>query len=135
MTRFVRLGALLTALVVTVLLAGCSSGGDDRRAGLPADFPAEQVPLVDGQIIASAGSGDQWTLTVQAPANAGNPLDGAVRKLTDDGYQENGRDTAGGQTVVRLSSTKDQRTYWVTVGVSPVAAGGPTSLFYQVSTG
>ncbi len=50
------------------------------------------------------------------------------------GYQEDGRDSVGGQTVVRLSASKDGKTYWVTVGITSQAAAGGTSVFYHIST-
>ncbi|MEP9391807.1 hypothetical protein ABLE92_13135 [Gordonia sp. VNQ95] len=128
------LAAMLVISVATVLIAAC--GGDaPTRPGLPADFPTAQVPLVDGQVLTADGSKDHWTVTVQAPANQGNPIEGAVTKLTDAGFTEEGRESDSGQTVVRMSGTKDGTTYWVTLGITPAAAAGATSVFYQVSVG
>ena len=131
----------LIAATIALLLAGCSGNSDTTRDGLPKDFPSAQVPLADGAVISAegkagdGGKGKQWAITIQAPANAGNPLDGAVTKLTDAGYTESGRQSTEGQTVVTLSANKGGTTYWVTVGTTPVAATGGTSVFYQVSSG
>lgn len=140
MTRFdpvvVRLAALVVAVAAAmVVLAACGGTQSTAREGLPADFPSEQVPLIDGPILMSGGSVDHWDVTVQAPANQGNPIERAVHLLTDAGYQEQGRTTESGQTVVRLSETADGATYWVTLGISPAAAAGATSVFYQVAKG
>ncbi|MGC4933359.1 hypothetical protein ACLQ3C_06720 [Gordonia sp. DT30] len=138
MPRFDRVVApvlcAIVATVLTLLLSGCSDDAPARRAGVPADFPSEQVPMIDGQVISGDGSKDEWNVVVQAPANAGNPIDKAVRALTDVGYTEEGRTTEGGQAVVRLSASKDGKTYFVTLGITPQAAAGVTSVFYHVST-
>ena len=138
MSRFDRVVtavvAVCAATLMTLLLAGCSDDQPAKRAGLPADFPSAQIPLIDGHVISGDGSKDEWNVVVQAPANAGSPFDKAVRALTDAGYTEQGRTSDAGQTVVRLSSAKDGTTYWVTVGVTVEAASGGTSVFYHVTT-
>lgn len=138
MPRFDRVVATVLAVVVATVLmlfaAGCSDDAPAQREGLPKDFPSSQVPLIDGHVISGDGTTDEWNVVVQAPANAGNPIDKAVRALTDAGYQEDGRDSVGGQTVVRLSASKDGKTYWVTVGITSQAAAGGTSVFYHIST-
>lgn len=126
--------ATMLAVVVALVLAGCSSTDDTTRDGLPADFPAAAIPLVDGAVISAQGSGDHWAVTIQAQATAGNPLEAAVTKLTDASFTESNRQSTDGSTVVTLSAKKDDKTYWVTVGTTPSAATGGTSVFYQVST-
>ncbi|RPA57641.1 hypothetical protein EF294_17790 [Gordonia oryzae] len=138
MPRFDRVAATALAVVVAIVLmlfaTGCSHDAPAQREGLPKDFPSSQVPLIDGHVISGDGTNDEWNVVVQAPANAGNPIDKAVRALTDAGYREDGRDSVGGQTVVRLSASKDGKTYWVSVGITSQAAAGGTSVFYHVST-
>lgn len=135
-------GALLIALLV-VLLSGCGSTDPDGLSGdvaLPADFPTKAVPLLDGRLIQATGTrADGWSLTIQGEYNQtgqqANVLDAAVEKLTKDGYAESSRTDESGTRTVILSKKHDGKTYWVTVGSSPRAAGGPNSVFYQVNEG
>ncbi|MDY6811663.1 MAG: hypothetical protein SW127_22085 [Actinomycetota bacterium] len=137
MKGFVRLVAVLVAgLALIAVLAGCNGSAGERPAGaaLPQDFPVAQVPLVDGTVLTADGTrADGWAVTVQGVAADGNILDSAVTTLTDAGFTESQRTTEGGQRVVILSATKDSTDYWVQVGSTPGAAGGPGSVFYQVS--
>ncbi|MGV9860751.1 hypothetical protein ACWDTD_19150 [Gordonia sp. NPDC003425] len=136
MLRFV--GIVVAALACALLVGGCSSDEPDQIKGvpLPADFPREQVPLIDGTALSAQGDRKSgWTLTIQAPATDTNVLDKAVRTLTDAGYSESQRTNDGGQSVVVLSADKDATTYWVQVGVSPAAAAGASAVFYQVTAG
>ncbi|MBD0863370.1 hypothetical protein IA539_19540 [Gordonia sp. zg691] len=140
MSRFdwLRRPAVLiaAALLVLGLLAGC---GGEEQAGpdgvpLPSDFPVTQVPLIDGHVLSASGTRtDGWEVTVQGPVNAGNQLDAAADKLTEDGYVESHRSSEGGQSVVVLSAAKGGSTYWVQIGASPQAAGGGSSVFYLVN--
>ncbi|MEO9326512.1 hypothetical protein [Gordonia aurantiaca] len=142
MFRFDWLRRLLVFFVATAVigavLAGC---GDDEQAGpegvpLPSDFPVTQVPLIDGHVLSASGSrADGWEVTVQGPANGGNQLDVATKKLIESGFAESHRSTEGGQSVVVLSASKDGVTYWVQIGASPQAAGGGSSVFYLVNAG
>lgn len=94
------------------------------------------MPLVDGTVLTADGSRSKgWSVTVQAPAATGNAVDAAVSKLTKAGYAESQRDETGALKVVILSSDKSGTTYWVQVGSTPGAAGGGSSVFYQVSIG
>ncbi|MXP23827.1 hypothetical protein GIY30_21040 [Gordonia sp. HNM0687] len=137
MKGFVRLVAVLVAgLALIAVLAGCNGSEEERPAGaaLPQDFPVAQVPLVEGTVLTADGTrADGWAVTVQGVAADGNILDSAVTTLTDAGFTESQRTTEGGQRVVILSATKDSTDYWVQVGSTPGAAGGPGSVFYQVS--
>ncbi|GAC70058.1 hypothetical protein [Gordonia soli] len=133
-----RLSGLVSVLVVmAALLAGC--GGGDREAppgaALPGDYPLASVPLLTGTVLTANGSrADGWSVTVQGNREVGDPLDAAVRTLTDAGFTESQRTSDAGQTVVILSGGPKNQTYWVQVGTTPRAAGGPMSVFYQVNT-
>ncbi|MDL9946695.1 hypothetical protein QSJ19_14065 [Gordonia sp. ABSL11-1] len=137
MNRFVRLSTLCVAVLAGIaLLAGCGGGDEDRQDGaaLPKDFPAAQVPLVEGAVLSADGTrADGWSATVQGSREAGNVLDAAVTTLTDAGFTESSRSSDGGQRVVILSAKKGGTTYWVQVGTAAGAAGGGQSVFYQVS--
>ncbi|MEE3849889.1 hypothetical protein VZC37_06070 [Gordonia sp. LSe1-13] len=137
MMRFDRMVGLLVVLVAgIVVLAGCGEAEEAPPAGaaLPQDFPADQVPLVNGTVLSADGSrADGWSVTVQSAPGEGNTLDAAVTTLTDNGFTESQRTTEGAQRVVVLSATKEGTDYWVQVGSTSGAAGGPGSVFYQVS--
>ncbi|GAB17582.1 hypothetical protein GOEFS_036_00210 [Gordonia effusa NBRC 100432] len=130
---------LLAALSCLLLLSGC--GGDDTKSSdgldvvaLPSDFPADQIPLLDGRVLTANGTrADGWSITVQGKSDVGNALDAAVKKLTESGFTESSRTTEGGQHVVMLSRKDGDTTYWAQVGATPQAAGGPNSVFYQVN--
>ncbi|MYR07093.1 hypothetical protein GTV32_12590 [Gordonia sp. SID5947] len=137
MMRFYRLSTLLAVVVAAaVLLSGCGSDEDAAPAGaaLPKDFPAAQVPLVEGTVLTADGTrADGWSVTVQGGRDSGNVLENAVTTLTDAGFAESQRSADGGQKVVILSAKKGSATYWVQVGTTAGAAGGGSSVFYQVS--
>lgn len=128
--------SIAAVLLVFGLVVGCA---DEEQAGpdgvpLPSDFPAAQVPLIDGHVLSASGSRSEgWEVAVQGPANAGNQLEAATETLTEAGYVESHRSTEGGQSVVVLSATKEGSTYWVQIGASPQAAGGGSSVFYLVN--
>ncbi len=134
------LAAVLVVLGLAVV-AGC--GSDDstpaRQSGpsgvaLPTDFPAEQIPLIGGAVLSAGGSAQEgWNLTVQGPADVTAALDTAVRSLTSGGFKEVQRSTDGGNQVVVVTGRKAGKTYTVEVGSVAGAAGGPNSVFYQVS--
>lgn len=121
-----------------MLLVGAC--GDDSSKGdgldtvaLPSDFPGDAVPLLDGRVLTASGTrADGWSVTVQGRSDVGNALDVSVKKLTDVGYTESSRTSEGGGRVAMLSKKDGNTTYWVQVGVTPRAAGGPNSVFYQV---
>lgn len=131
--------ALLVLLIAAIcgLVGACSSSESSGPTGdvtLPSDFPAKAVPLLDGRLIAATGTrADGWSLTVQGGYGGPNVLDAAVDTLMKSGFTESSRTEEGGTRTVILSATKDRQTYWVTVGSSPRAAGGPNSVFYQVN--
>ena len=140
MFRFDWLWRLLVVLASIVMVGGVLAGcGDEEQAGpdgvpLPSDFPVTQVPLIDGHVLSASGTrADGWEVTVQGPANAGNQLEAATKKLTDAGFVESHRSTEGGQSVAVLSAAKGGSTYWVQIGASPQAAGGGASVFYLVN--
>ncbi|MGV9709278.1 hypothetical protein ACWDTI_01250 [Gordonia sp. NPDC003424] len=127
---------LVGVLAILGFLTGC--GGDETPAPpgatLPKDFPTEQVPLVSGVVLTADGTrADGWSITVQASGEAGNGVDAAVRTLTKNGYTESQRTETGAQKTILLSADKNGTTYWVQVGSTPGAAGGGSSVFYQVT--
>ncbi|MGU3292983.1 hypothetical protein [Williamsia sp. M5A3_1d] len=132
---------MLMVVFASVVLAGCGSGSSSQAESsttgalqLPADFPRSDVPLIDGALLSAGGSADEgWNLTVQGSSTIAAALDAGVKKLTDAGYREVQRTTDGGNQVVVLTSTRSSTTYTVEVGSVAGAAGGPNSVFYQVS--
>jgi hypothetical protein len=137
MARF-PLGLLLALVVVLGgLVVSCDSSDPSGPVGdvsLPADFPRDQVPLLDGRLTQATGTrAEGWSLTVQGEYGGPNVFDAAVSNLEKDGYTESSRTGDGGTRTVILSKKHDRETYWVTVASSPRAAGGPNSVFYQVS--
>ncbi|MFT4202089.1 hypothetical protein [Gordonia sp. (in: high G+C Gram-positive bacteria)] len=135
MTRF-ALGLLSVLAALSVgLLAGCGSSESTAPAdvGLPGDFPSKQVPLIKGRVLQATGTAaDGWSVTMQGEYGGPNVLDSAVETLTKAGYAESSRTEEGGTRTVILTK-KDKKNYWVTVGSSPRAAGGPNSVFYQIN--
>ncbi|MCH5644068.1 MULTISPECIES: hypothetical protein [unclassified Gordonia (in: high G+C Gram-positive bacteria)] len=133
----VRTALAIAAMATAIgVLGACGTAEESAPDGvaLPGDFPKDQVPLLDGTVLSASGTQEQgWTVTIQGPANGGNQLDVAVKKLTDDGYVESSRNSVGGQMVVILSADKDGTKYVVTVGTSPQAAAGASSVIYQVT--
>ncbi|MCP2175336.1 hypothetical protein LX13_001143 [Williamsia maris] len=133
--------AAVLAVLALFVLAGC--GSDDSSpaepsgpsgVALPDDFPTDQIPLIGGAVLSAGGSADEgWNLTVQGPADTTAALDSAVKTLTDGGFREVQRTTDGGNQVVVVTATKVGKTYTVEVGSVSGAAGGPNSVFYQVS--
>ncbi|WOC12691.1 hypothetical protein [Gordonia sp. MP11Mi] len=128
----------ICAILVIVLLGGValSACGDDSSDGsgqsLPADFPSDDVPLVEGNILSASGEGDSWRVTIQGNAADGNPLANATKLLEDDGYEESSRAGDAANQTVLLSKSVDGGTLWVRVGVSADAAGGGATAFYEV---
>lgn len=141
MFGFVRSTTRLVALfaaALTILGLATACGSDENQAppgaALPKDFPTEQVPLVTGTVLSADGTRtDGWSVTMQAGPDQGNAVDAAVSTLTKNGYTESQRTETGAQKTVLLSGDKDGTTYWVQVGSTPGAAGGGSSVFYQVT--
>ncbi|MFT4088156.1 MAG: hypothetical protein QM658_13600 [Gordonia sp. (in: high G+C Gram-positive bacteria)] len=119
------------------VLVGCGGGDDDapKRQGvaLPADFPTDQVPMIDGAVMAADKKAGVWTVTIQARADQGNALDSAVVKLTDAGYTESSRTDNPGERAVMLSKEVDGKTYWVNVGISATSPAGAGAVIYIVT--
>ena len=130
---------VLTVAAVTFavgVVGGCGTAEESAPNGvpLPGDFPRSEVPLIDGTVLSASGTEKPgWTIIVQGPANGGNQLDAAVKKLTDAGYTEMSRNSEGGQIAVTLSTDKDGARYVVTAGTSTQAAAGTSSVIYQVT--
>lgn len=129
----------MTALLVVVALTGATACGNDdgpARPGvaLPDDFPEAQVPLVDGAIQSAERRDDgSWSVTVQAPAGAGDAYDDAVKKLTEAGYVESSRIETGREKGVMMQREDDGATYWVTVGITAAAQGSRNTVLYTVT--
>ena len=135
MKALFRVCAILVILLIGggALTACGNDESDPSGTSLPADFPSDDVPLVDGTVLSASGEGDSWRVTIQGSAADGNPLANATKLLEDDGFEESSRagDTAN-QTVL-LSKSVDSGTLWVRVGVSADAAGGGSTAFYEVT--
>ncbi len=138
----VSVATMVLAVLALFVLAGCGSDDDSAPAptggpsgvALPKDFPTDSVPLIGGAVLSAGGSADEgWNVTVQGPANATAALDSAVKTLVDGGFKEVQRTTDGGNQVVVATAAKAGKTYTVEVGSVAGAAGGPNSVFYQVS--
>ncbi|GAB2640699.1 hypothetical protein GCM10027169_05900 [Gordonia jinhuaensis] len=148
MTGWIGRGVAAAAMVVigAGALAGCGGGGDKSSAAsssaqiagapIPADFPREDVPLLDGLVQSAGGdAADGWNFTIQGDAGSGNALANSEKKLEAAGYTRNSSATQGGAKVDTYTRKRDGVTYYVSVGATPNAAGGPNSVFYQVSKG
>lgn len=126
--------AFLLAAVALTSVTACSS--DDQPTtgvALPKDFPAADVPLIDGTVLSAEGSGNDWQVKVQAPASAGNGYTNATEKLTGAGYVESSRTDTDREKTVLLYREVNGKTLWVTVGISGSSAGGGATIIYSVS--
>lgn len=118
--RSVLLVAL--SLVVASVLSGC--GRDEQQPAdspLPRNFPAAQVPLLDGEVVDGYCPEERdcegdWQVTVQVQQRDGvNPLEDAVALLTEAGYTEELRGDDGAGRWVRLVEQDGDTRYTVTV--------------------
>lgn len=134
--------ALAIAALSTALFAGCANpiedlvnqgvegaiedatGGEVSLDGeLPSDFPAE-IPLVDGEVALSAGTGGADGWMVMITATAADPIADAVAKLEGAGFTKNTELSGSGAEALVYSNG----TYLVLV-----AADGET-VSYTVTT-
>ncbi|ADG80291.1 Lipoprotein OS=Tsukamurella paurometabola (strain ATCC 8368 / DSM / CCUG 35730 / CIP 100753/ JCM 10117 / KCTC 9821 / NBRC 16120 / NCIMB 702349 / NCTC 13040)OX=521096 GN=Tpau_3713 PE=4 SV=1 [Tsukamurella paurometabola] len=116
-----------------LLSAGC---GDEpaqpaTSVSLPASFPKDEVPLVDGTLIDAGeraqGGTTVYNVTVQAQPGG---FDVAKKKLTDAGYLALGDGPEGGSRSAQFSG----KGYVVTV--STVDGGAvPNAVYYLISKG
>jgi hypothetical protein len=136
-----RLQVFAILLFAGAMLFVGACGSDDEKpasndsgsVALPGDFP-EQVPLIEGSVLAAGGTAQEgWNLTVAGAADAGNPFDNASTRLTDGGFTEEFAREEGGQTVKGYSADKDGKTYTVVIGTTAGSAVGPNSITYLVS--
>ncbi|WP_132992351.1 hypothetical protein [Gordonia zhaorongruii] len=127
--------ALLIAVVGAFALTACGGEEEPDRPGvdLPAGFPTDDVPLIDGAVMAGSGDDKGWRVTIQASAADGNALENAVKKLVDSGFEESSRAGDNAQRTVLLTKNSDPSTYWVNIGISADAAAGGSSIFYNVT--
>ncbi|NMD58148.1 MULTISPECIES: hypothetical protein [Tsukamurella] len=127
--------ALLAAGALALGAAGCDDGGADTPAAsvtLPATFPKNEVPIVDGNLI-DAGERSQGGVTVfNVTVQAGDGgYDTAKKKLADAGFTALGAG-AGAPDNASQSAQFSGKGYVVTV--SSVQAGAvPNAVFYSVS--
>lgn len=127
--------ALLAAGALAFGAAGCGDDSKDAPAAtvtLPATFPKDDVPIVDGTII-DAGERAQGDVTVfNVTVQAGDAgYENAKKKLTDAGYLALGAG-AGGPENASQSAQFSGKGYVVTVS-SVQAAAVPHAVFYSVS--
>lgn len=143
-TAFARRAAVAAALaaLTSALLAGCVSnpvedlvnqgvedavegatGGDVSLGGeLPADFPAS-IPLIEGEIGFSAGTGGEEGWIVAVNSTAADPVADAVAALEGAGFAKSNEVSGGGanaalytdgEFLVLLAGEGETVTYTVT---------------------
>ena len=121
--------ALVVCLAVPIGLTGCAQIGDgitggveqaiedatggaldvNLSGGLPDGFPAEDVPLVDGDVMGASTTIDGkagWVVNVTAKDSG----DAASEALTGAGFTETGRASNADGSVVHLASDAYQVT-------------------------
>ncbi len=143
-TSFSRgLMAVTAAALLAVSLAACSSdspGGDlgappvdlpssiDVNIGgdLPAGFPADDVPLIDGDIITAGGTAEEgiWIVNVRSTDSVDEARTEAAGLLTAAGYTQPD-DMAG-------SGVYTNGTY--TIVIRAVPQNGATVVNYSIAT-
>lgn len=111
MNRRIRAVALAAALaiVVTPTLSGCfrnpleqivegATGGGVSLGSLPEGFPAEEVPVIDGEIILAlkVGEGAQTTYNVTIKTGSDDPFGTAKDALLRAGFTEQAGAQASG---------------------------------------
>ncbi len=88
-----RLASLaLPSLLVLSVATGCSddsSRPDDAEDGLPADFPRDVVPVLDGEVASTDGDADAgFSITTNIYSAEAEPvLDAAIAALEDAGWE------------------------------------------------
>ncbi|CAM3894435.1 hypothetical protein TSST111916_12365 [Tsukamurella strandjordii] len=131
--RAARGVAAVLAAGAVLMSAGCGNEPAQQTTSvtLPASFPKDEVPLVDGTLI-DAGERSQdgvtvYNVTVQAQPGG---YDAAKKKLTDAGYLALGDGPEGASRSAQFSG----KGYVVTV--SSVDGGAvPNAVYYSVSKG
>lgn len=130
-----RLTAVLLAVVVAigvpVTLSGCSiarnvvegaTGVDIGDGGIPDDFPTDQVPLIEGEVVfgGSGGTADArgWNVTVEV--TDGTAFDTAKAALEAAGFAAG---PAGGTDASGTSGTWLKEPYTVILVVSSIDDG------------
>jgi hypothetical protein len=83
------------------------NGTEFEMGSLPDDFPEDDVPLADGEIVTAVSTpgvngGFAATLKVDGPFE--DAFDEALSKLEDAGFTVESRDTIGGYQASRLTS-------------------------------
>ncbi|QYJ03412.1 hypothetical protein KUV85_13895 [Nocardioides panacisoli] len=101
---------------------------------LPDDFPSDLVPLVDGELIASArvteGETTNWSANFQVPTEAGDAFAGALAALESAGYEAAQTTQSGTYNTALLEGNGLQ----VVLGALPDSSSGGSLVTYQVST-
>lgn len=145
--------ALLPALLLALLLTACGGGGEESDAGsaggsgdggssaaeergLPADFPLEDVPLLEGRV-SQATSGEEagedggFVVILQAEGTSDVVLGAAVSLLTDAGFTvtESVGGSGGGGFA---GSTLTTDGFSVTITTFPNTGDEQTTLQYLV---
>lgn len=148
--RLVRLGGPAAALIVA--LSACSGGDAPAPApssvptqdasnspqqvgedGLPADFPRDTVPIVEGDVVSSRGPSkdfDGYTVLVSVPKlSRAEAVTGAVATLTDAGWTS--KTQVSGEQPAAQVLTRDGATLILVNGTQR----GATSLTYSLQLG
>lgn len=127
--------ALLVAGALALGAAGCGDDTKDAPAAtvtLPATFPKNDVPIVEGNLIDAAERSQDGTTVFSVTVQAGDGgYEKAKKQLTDAGYLALGTG-AGGPENASQSAQFSGKGYVITVS-SVQAAAVPNAVFYSVS--
>lgn len=99
--------------VVEGIVEGSQEGLDYEADSLPADFPVDAVPLVDGDIQAaiSISDGTAWTVTMLVPDQA--TAESATGLLESAGYTDDGITWQNDEYLVLVVTQQtDDQTGW-----------------------
>lgn len=101
---------------------------------LPDDFPVDQVPLIEGELITTARMADGdtvgWSANFQVPAQASDAFAGALAALESAGYEASQTSQSEGYNTALLTGSELQ----VLLGAISDGGSGGTLVTYQVST-
>ncbi len=136
-SRWARAAAAVLAAGGLLFAAGCGDDAQDSPSAavtLPASFPKDDVPIVDGTLIDAGERGQGGVTVFNVTVQAGDGgFAAAKKKLTDAGYLALGAG-AGAPDNASQSAQFSGKGYVITV--STVQAGAvPNAVFYSVSRG
>lgn len=147
-----RLKVLLAALLLATLpwLAGCSgddggdgAGGDKLTDGtpaaaqstpgvtedLPADFPAEKIPLIDAEVVTALETEEGgYHVTVAPKSSYAKAFKAAIKKLKGGGFKVKYNQKLGDVRTAKL----DSPAFTVVLSGGEGGAAGKSSLTYLI---